>query len=348
VAIWAIEDTAAVDLHVDGALSSVDMYSMTGERSSRSVSDGAVNLDLTTAPVYVVFETPDDDGTDDNDDDADDDTDDDADDDTDDDTDDDADDDADDDTDDDTDDDADDDTGDDAGDDADDDDTPSTGRGEVTFDKMNTNSATINTVLKVIELQEGSTLFMGTRNMASSGTAWGDTFIRLYNPQGKEVAVNDNYQNGSNLSYLDYTVPGGLSGPYEIQIGCFKNKHCYGALEYLTIFEDYYNGFIEFGVTDTNSATSPSKSANSEIFLQEGQTIRLGTCNLDGADGIGDTFLRFYGPDGYQVAENNDSCEQLSYLEYTVPVKKAGRHEVRIGCYYNNSCSGTVAYEIEN
>ena len=63
-----------------------------------------------------------------------------------------------------------------------------------------------------------------------------------------------------------------------------------------------------------------------DITLAAGQRITYGTCNVTGASGTGDTYLRLYTASGTQVSSNDDSsgCGTLSYATYTVPAGAGG------------------------
>jgi hypothetical protein len=97
------------------------------------------------------------------------------------------------------------------------------------FNSSETGSARMRTVRASVPLQAGQAFQAGTCGLPeSSGT--GDTFLRLYEPGGREIAANDD-QCGA-LSSLSYTVPAGASGDYELHIGCFGDSTCQGRVAY--------------------------------------------------------------------------------------------------------------------
>ena len=102
-------------------------------------------------------------------------------------------------------------------------------------------------------------------------------------------------------------------------------------------------GSFSYSASNTNSAQQ--NTTNQSVYLNAGQTLRVGTCTVAGASGSGDTYLRLYGVNATQVAVNDDSCGLLSFLSYTATV--SGTYQIRAGCYSSNSCSGTVAYTIQ-
>ncbi len=85
---------------------------------------------------------------------------------------------------------------------------------------------------------------------------------------------------------------------------------------------------------------------NQNVTVAAGQRIVLGTCGVTGASFSGDTYLRLYGPNGTEVASNDDACSgQGSNVGYTATT--AGSYQIRAGCYSSNSCSGTVAWTFQ-
>jgi hypothetical protein len=103
--------------------------------------------------------------------------------------------------------------------------------------------------------------------------------------------------------------------------------------------------FFDYSASNTNSAQDTRNSASSEISLDAGETVMLGTCGLTHSAFTGDTYLRLYGP-SVQVAASDDSeaCgldSMGSRLVYTALV--AGVYTLRAGCFDVGACSGTVA-----
>ena len=203
------------------------------------------------------------------------------------------------------------------------------------YTASNTNSATINTRNFNLSLSAGQTITLGTCGVRGASGS-GDTFLRLYNPLSAQVALNDDNCGGL-LSRLTYTVP--VNGTYQLRAGCFANTSCSGTLAY-----SISGVLFSYIASNTNSATV--NTTNVYVNLSAGQIITLGTCGLNEASGLGDTYLRLYGPNGMQVAFNDDNCGGLlSNFTYTVPV--SGTYLIRAGCFANTSCSGSVAYLIQ-
>ena len=97
--------------------------------------------------------------------------------------------------------------------------------GSFTFSASNTGSATQNTTPFDVRLNAGQTLQFGTCSVnGASGT--GDTFLRLYAPDGSHVAANDDACGV--LSFVGYTAT--QTGTYRIQAGCYSSSSCGGTV----------------------------------------------------------------------------------------------------------------------
>jgi hypothetical protein len=90
-----------------------------------------------------------------------------------------------------------------------------------------------NSTNRTVVLAPGQTLEVGTCTIAHT-KASGDTYLRLYAPNGGEVAENDEGQNCINgASFLTYTVPAnGQGGTYVIRAGCYQDDACSGTVGY--------------------------------------------------------------------------------------------------------------------
>jgi V8-like Glu-specific endopeptidase len=213
------------------------------------------------------------------------------------------------------------------------------------YSATNTNSAQQNTVDKTLTFAAGDVVELGTCGVEGA-TVTGDSYLRLNNGSGTEVAFNDDSCGGRG-SYIKYTVP--AAGSFTVRGGCYSSGSCSGRLVWKVTPGGSPGGGISgsfnFSATSTNSAQK--NTVNKNVTVAAGQVIKLGTCTVPGSSGTGDTYLRLFGPSGTQVSANDDSCGSLSYLAYTVPAGAGGTYQIRAGCYSNNSCSGTVAYNIQ-
>jgi hypothetical protein len=104
-------------------------------------------------------------------------------------------------------------------------------------------------------------------------------------------------------------------------------------------------GYYSYSASNTNSAQQ--NTVDTQIPLQAGNVIEVGTCGLPNASASGDTYLRLIAPNGQIAALNDDACSSLSsHLIYTVPPGAGGKYVVKAGCFASGACSGTVAWQI--
>jgi V8-like Glu-specific endopeptidase len=205
------------------------------------------------------------------------------------------------------------------------------------FVATNTHSAQQDTVNKKVMMEDGSKLTVGTCGQARA-SASGDTFLRVFGPDGAEVASNDDAcsSRGSQVVFQVVTA-----GEYEIRVGCHGDESCSGTVSWDTSSR----GSRDYSASNTSYANQ--NTTNWELYVLAGMTLDIGTCGVTGASGWGDTLLRLYGPTGNQVASSDDACGGLSRILYTVPAGGSGTYQVRAGCYSNYSCGGTVAWSIQ-
>jgi Zn-dependent metalloprotease len=104
--------------------------------------------------------------------------------------------------------------------------TPPSG-GSFSYSASNTNSAQQNTVNQNVTLSAGQSIQFGTCTVpGSSGT--GDTFLRLFNPSGVQVASNDD--SCGVLSFASHAAT--TSGTFQIRAGCYSSNSCSGTVAY--------------------------------------------------------------------------------------------------------------------
>lgn len=100
--------------------------------------------------------------------------------------------------------------------------------GSFNYNASNTNSATQNTTPYDVTLTAGQTLSFGTCGVnGASGS--GDTYLRLYAPDGSHVAANDDACGGL-LSSVGFTAT--QTGTYRIQAGCYSSGSCNGTVAF--------------------------------------------------------------------------------------------------------------------
>jgi hypothetical protein len=199
-----------------------------------------------------------------------------------------------------------------------------------------TNNATVNTVNYNVGLNAGETFTIGTCGLAGAASS-GDTYLRIYNPFGGEVASNDDAC-GSASSNIVYTVP--TTGTYQVRAGCFSNGACSGTLAY-----SFSSPLFSYSASNTNNGTV--NTTNLSLNIGSFTSMKFGTCGIPGASGSGDTYLRLYNSSNILVASNDDACGALSQLVFSGGSLSPGMYSLRAGCYGSGSCSGTVAYSVE-
>lgn len=103
-------------------------------------------------------------------------------------------------------------------------------RGSFSYGTSNTSNATVNTSNYAVYLFAGQLFTVGTCGVPGSSRS-GDTWLRLNNPSGQEIASNDDSGGdcgvGSNISIV---VPS--TGSYVIRAGCYSSGSCGGTVAF--------------------------------------------------------------------------------------------------------------------
>lgn len=184
-----------------------------------------------------------------------------------------------------------------------------------------------------------------------------DPLVRLYDAAGQEVAMDDDGGAGLN-SYLEFTAT--TTGNYFIEARGYMEEavgaYTLGALRGdipadastdagLSAEGDYREGIL-----------SPAGDSDwYRIDLTEGQAIRIHADTMQTSDGLGDPYLVLYGPDGAELAQDDDGGEGLNaFLEYQATATGAHYIEVRgfaddaAGRYVVGVIAGEIGQGIEN
>jgi hypothetical protein len=169
--------------------------------------------------------------------------------------------------------------------------------------------------------------------LVSSGEpALGDPLIRVYDNSGGELAVDDDGGEGLN-SYLEFTAA--TTGNYFVEARGFVDDAVGG-----------YTLSALAGDIPADASTDMSLSADGEfrlgmlapagdrdwyrIDLTQDQGMRISLNSGEGASPLTDPYLLLYGPDGAEVARDDDSGDGLnSWLEYQATAAGAHYLEVR-------------------
>jgi hypothetical protein len=109
-------------------------------------------------------------------------------------------------------------------------------------------------------------------------------------------------------------------------------------------FAGYTSNSPSFGFI--NSYADGTSYGTISVYLTAGQTLSMGTTNMDGAQCTGQTFLGLVGPAGTATIASNGNYEGTgcSYLQYTAV--DSGAYLIQEGCVGLTQCSGTVSYSI--
>jgi len=107
---------------------------------------------------------------------------------------------------------------------------PTSNRGSFFYSASNTSSATVNTVNYSVNLYAGQLFTVGTCGVPGASGS-GDTYLRLLNPSGQEIARNDDSQGSCGLlSNFSIIVP--ASGTYVVRAGCYSTGSCNGTVAF--------------------------------------------------------------------------------------------------------------------
>lgn len=171
-----------------------------------------------------------------------------------------------------------------------------------------------------IRLTEGETY-----RFALSGAgddAIGDPLLKLYDARGEELSSDDDSGEGLN-SYLEFTAP--ATGNFFLEARGFSDEATGG-----------YTLSARAGDIPADASTDVSLSADGDyrdgvlatagdrdwyrVTMAEGASMRVGLNGGDGAGALGDPYLAVHGPDGAEIATDDDGGEGLnSWLEFTAP-----------------------------
>ncbi|WP_309892102.1 C-type lectin domain-containing protein [Archangium sp.] len=107
---------------------------------------------------------------------------------------------------------------------------PTTNRGSFSYTAANTANATVNVTGFAVHLRAGQVFTVGTCGVPGASRS-GDTYLRVNNPYGQEVAANDDAGGacgfGSNISIVV-----AVSGTHTIRAGCYSSGSCNGTVAY--------------------------------------------------------------------------------------------------------------------
>lgn len=144
----------------------------------------------------------------------------------------------------------------------------------------------------------------------------GDPYLRLLDAAGEEIAADDD-GGGELNSYLEFTAP--TTGNYYIQAGAFADA-----------YEGGYTLTARAGDIPADASTDAALSPGGDyregvlapagdrdwyrVDLSEGQAMRVYLASASSSDALDDPYLVLYGPDGSEVARDDDSGDGLNAL----------------------------------
>ncbi|WP_404370425.1 C-type lectin domain-containing protein [Corallococcus coralloides] len=107
---------------------------------------------------------------------------------------------------------------------------PTSNRGSFDFSATNTSSGTVGTANRGVYLYAGQIFTVATCGVPGASGV-GDTYLRVNNPSGQEVAANDDAGGAcSTLSNITFLVT--TSGTHTIRAGCYSSGTCSGTVAY--------------------------------------------------------------------------------------------------------------------
>jgi hypothetical protein len=147
----------------------------------------------------------------------------------------------------------------------------------------------------------------------------GDPLIRLFDSAGQELAMDDDGGDGLN-SYLEFTAQ--ATGVYFVEARGFSDGATGGytlsALEGDIPANSSTDAILSVGGDYREGMLSPAGDRDwYRVDVLEGQGLRIALNSSEAGDALGDPYIVLYGPDGAEVARDDDSGEGLNaWLEH--------------------------------
>lgn len=177
-----------------------------------------------------------------------------------------------------------------------------------------------------------------------------DAYLILIDPNGRDVAQDDDGGNGTNARLLA-TVP--QSGTYTIlanshspgETGRYQLRVAANSAATSPATRPQQSGVIlqESGVLGQNSLVLSSDGSLYEEHLFEGQAGQLVTINMESNDF--DTYLMLIGPDGEMVAQNDDSGSETLNSSISLTLPQTGTYRV-IANSYDSTGRGQYSVQV--
>jgi hypothetical protein len=200
-----------------------------------------------------------------------------------------------------------------------------------------------------VRLEEGQSYHFTLSGAGDS--AVGDPLLRIYGRDSAELAFDDDGGDGLN-SYLEFTAPS--TGDYFLEARGFGDDATGG-----------YALAAHAGDVPASAETDASLSAEGDyregmlspagdqdwyrLELAEGQGVRIGMQTTGTPDALGDPYLVIHGPDGAELARDDDGGDGLNaWLEFQAPaagsyyVEARGFVDEAVGRYSINVTAGEI------
>ncbi len=174
-----------------------------------------------------------------------------------------------------------------------------------------------------------------------------DPVVRVNNSAGEELAIDDDGGDGLN-AYLEFTAPAG--GDYFVEARAFDES---AVGDYVLaaragdIPADNTTDVVLGAEGDYREGVlSPAGDKDwFRIELVEGQAMRVAVNGVQDQGGLGDPLIVLYGPDGAEVARDDDGGEGLNaWLEYSAAT--GGAHYLEVRGFVEESAEGRYAIQL--
>jgi hypothetical protein len=108
---------------------------------------------------------------------------------------------------------------------------PTSNKGSFSYSVFNTSSATVNTYNYAVYLYAGQLFTVGTCGLPGASGS-GDTYLRINNPSGQEIASSDDAGTQCGWLLSNISLVAAVTGTYVIRAGCFSSGACSGVVTY--------------------------------------------------------------------------------------------------------------------
>jgi len=190
----------------------------------------------------------------------------------------------------------------------------------------------------------GQRYVISLNGAAGSDDALTDPLLRILDREGAELAMSDDTEEGLN-SALEFTPQ--ASGEVFIEARAFSDAYT-GSYTLSVVAERAptdnisaernTRGRLTIGQSVDGSIDFNADKDWYRVRLEGGQSYRF-TLNSSGESALGDPYLRVHGPDGNELAADDDGGDGLnSYVEFTAP--STGTYYVEASAFAEGGTGG--------